>query len=343
MYKDAEQQTKDLKLKKDDNIKLGKVTVLTSGGMPKIAINGSNSESVKVYPCLNSYKPKVGDTVLLQKQGITYVILGAVENESLANNEAWAPVDHRHDDLYAALNHNHDAAYATKNHNHDTAYAAKTHSHTEYAASSHTHDLIKATGTSSSTNIQVKLEYVSNGAFSGASGATSTNTRRYNGALTPNSNESYVLGTNTSKWIGAWITNIFGTYLGSTASKYTSAYITTMYGTVTNQSSDRRIKTNIADLGSKFKALFNKLRPVSFKFTDGSSDKTHTGFIAQEVEGAIDEVGLNDLGIVAKDEGGNYYLNYIEFIAIQTQMIQELQGKVEKLEKKIAEMENDNK
>lgn len=316
MYKDAEQQQREQQTKKDESIKLGRVTAITSQGMPKVTINGSSSESVKTYPCLNSYQPKVGDTVLMQKQGMTYVILGAVETETLGGasedgdgvEDKWALKDHKHDDLYAPKEHTHS----------------------------------KLKGTNSSAEISFAT-FTSQQSFAGANGATSTTTNYYSGSLNPDTSDKYALGRPSYKWKAAWISHVIGNYLGNYSSKFSTAHITTVYGTLTNQSSDRRIKTDIVDLGSKFKALFNKLRPVSFRFTDGSSDKTHTGFIAQEVEEAIDEVGLNDLGIVAKDEGGNYYLNYTEFIAIQTQMIQELQGKVEKLEKKIADMENDNK
>lgn len=38
-----------------------------------------------------------------------------------------------------------------------------------------------------------------------------------------------------------------------------------------------------------------KLQPVSFLFKDGTSGRTHIGFIAQDVEQAMSECGLTDL------------------------------------------------
>ena len=42
------------------------------------------------------------------------------------------------------------------------------------------------------------------------------------------------------------------------------------------------------------RAVFKKLQPVSFQVIDGTSGQTHTGFIAQDVEEAMSEVGLTD-------------------------------------------------
>lgn len=101
--------------------------------------------------------------------------------------------------------------------------------------------------------------------------------------------------------------------------------------------SDERKKKNIKDIGDKYLEFFKKLRPRSFKFKKpiSDSDRTHTGFIAQEVEAAAKECEIDtaDLAFICKDEEGNYGLRYEELIAIQTKVIQELMERVERLEK----------
>lgn len=62
-----------------------------------------------------------------------------------------------------------------------------------------------------------------------------------------------------------------------------------------NISSDRNVKTNIQPVSDKFVEFFNKLMPVSFQFIDGNSGRTHIGFISQDVEKAMADVGLDDI------------------------------------------------
>ena len=85
------------------------------------------------------------------------------------------------------------------------------------------------------------------------------------------------------------------------------------------------------------------------KYNDGTSDRYHTGFIAQEVESAQREAGLNekDLAIFARgtylDEQGQEFercmLRYMEFIALNTWQIQKAKTRIVELENKVAELE----
>ena len=111
------------------------------------------------------------------------------------------------------------------------------------------------------------------------------------------------------------------------------------------ESSDRNEKNTIvaSDLGLDF---VNKLKPVSYKFNDGESDRTHYGMIAQDIETLISEIGktTKDFAGFVKtthtDDGkGNsitpfdcYGLRYNEFIAPMIKAIQELSAKVSALE-----------
>jgi len=98
---------------------------------------------------------------------------------------------------------------------------------------------------------------------------------------------------------------------------------------------------------------------VSFTFIEGTSGRTHIGFISQDVEDAMAKAGLTDLdfaGFCKKpktveikgkngnvtyetetDENGNpvyvYCLRYEEFIALNAFMIQKLQEDNQELRK----------
>lgn len=128
--------------------------------------------------------------------------------------------------------------------------------------------------------------------------------------------------------------------LGSSSYQYNNVYAKQFYQNGTAIStSDKRKKKTIKDIAKKYIEFFKKLRPVSFLFKDGESGRTHTGFIAQEVEEAAGEAGIDnkDLAFLCIDEDGNYGLRYEELIAIQTKVIQDLITRVEALENIIKE------
>ena len=102
------------------------------------------------------------------------------------------------------------------------------------------------------------------------------------------------------------------------------------------QVSDRNAKENIADtdLGLDF---INQLRPVNYTLKNGTSGRTHTGLIAQEVEQVL---GDNDKALLIKsntvdentgEEVVSYSLRYAELISPIIKAIQELDEKINKL------------
>jgi hypothetical protein len=97
-------------------------------------------------------------------------------------------------------------------------------------------------------------------------------------------------------------------------------------------SSDRRWKDNIknSELGLDF---IKTLRPVSYFRKNDVFKKTEYGFIAQEIETALLNVGDKNNGIVNKDDNGMYGLRYNDFISISIKAIQEQQQLIEQLEK----------
>lgn len=120
-------------------------------------------------------------------------------------------------------------------------------------------------------------------------------------------------------------------------------------------SSDRNIKTNINHMTTVQEELFNKLCPVTYEFKNGTSGRTHYGFVSQDVEDALRDLNLTgqdfagfckrvkvEKGEVVLDENSNevydYSLRYSEFIALNTYMIQKLQAENNELKAEIQEL-----
>lgn len=115
-------------------------------------------------------------------------------------------------------------------------------------------------------------------------------------------------------------------------------------------SSDKNYKNSIKNISNKYEILFNNLKPSLYKYNNGTSNRYHTGFIAQDVENAITLAGLTTqdfAGLVidkqinenTNQEETQYYLRYEEFIALNTLEIQKLKEKIKILENKISEMQ----
>lgn len=149
--------------------------------------------------------------------------------------------------------------------------------------------------------------------------------------------------------------------LGSGNYRFSQLYVTSS----SISTSDKNYKDDIKSLTDKHLQFFMKLQPVSFLFKDGTSGRTHIGFIAQDVEQAMSECGLTDLDFAGfckdqkidsklvdgeevnepiLDENGNpeyiYSLRYEEFIALNTYVIQELWKRVDAVEKQNAEIKD---
>lgn len=129
--------------------------------------------------------------------------------------------------------------------------------------------------------------------------------------------------------------------------------------------SDRNLKNHIEDLTAKYEELFMNLSPKTYKLNQGTSGRSHIGFISQDVESAMDKVGISGLEFagfckdkktnITHDEYGNeteetifdengnpvyvYSLRYEEFIALNTHMIQKLYKENEALKQRITNLE----
>ena len=106
--------------------------------------------------------------------------------------------------------------------------------------------------------------------------------------------------------------------------------------------SDQKKKHEIESLNSSYSILFDNLTPVTYKYNDGTSDRKHTGFIAQQVGQALEVANIptKDFAGLVIDDKDNWYLRYDEFIALNTWQIQKLKSRVAELEQEIATLKN---
>ena len=103
--------------------------------------------------------------------------------------------------------------------------------------------------------------------------------------------------------------------------------------------SDIRIKKNIIDndLGLEF---IQGLRPVSFEMKEGHEGIVYDGFIAQEVEDVMDELGVTFSGLNKPDNPDNMYsLGYSTFVVPLVNAVKELNNKVQEQQEIIEQME----
>jgi len=102
--------------------------------------------------------------------------------------------------------------------------------------------------------------------------------------------------------------------------------------------SDIKTKNTIEELDDRYSVLFSNLQPRSFKFNDGKSGRTHTGFIVQEVLDALEKAGISsdEYGLCCAFGDKNnpetvWGLRYEEIIALCVKEIQSLRKEVQEL------------
>lgn len=144
---------------------------------------------------------------------------------------------------------------------------------------------------------------------SGGSFGLSGSRFSFNMDIMPNANNGASLGTSEFRWNDIWATNS------------------------NIQSSDRNIKKDIQYGLSEYDALFDALRPVSYKFVDGTSGRTHMGIIAQDLEESLNELGIStqDCAAFVKAESDNpdmpgydYAVRYGEFVPLLIYQVQKI-------------------
>lgn len=144
--------------------------------------------------------------------------------------------------------------------------------------------------------------------------------------------------------------------LGNANAKWDNVYAETSQITT----SDRREKTDIVELDDETtKKLIMALKPSSYKFVTSTSDRTHYGLIAQDVEETMDALGMtskdfagfikspkmitsenNPIEKVVVEGEYIYGLRYEEFIAPLIKMIQVQQKQIDELISKVEALSN---
>lgn len=102
--------------------------------------------------------------------------------------------------------------------------------------------------------------------------------------------------------------------------------------------SDRNLKLNIESIPDRYIDMLDQIKPVRFKMKNGSSERYHIGFIAQDVKNAmeVNEIEAKDFAGWCKDTDNNgneiQMLRYIEFIGLMLEKIKRLEQKIKKFE-----------
>ena len=110
------------------------------------------------------------------------------------------------------------------------------------------------------------------------------------------------------------------------------------YGSSTPVTSDRTKKHSIEKQSEVYSRIFDKLTPVTFKYNNGTSGRTHFGLIAQDVEAAVLSEGLTTLDfapiVYKSNESGkktDYGVRYEELVSMCIKEIQELKRSLSQL------------
>lgn len=105
-------------------------------------------------------------------------------------------------------------------------------------------------------------------------------------------------------------------------------------------SSDRRMKKNIENCDLD---IVDKLQPITYQLLDSGDNKTHYGFVAQDVVQVLSDVGIDPetcgiIGTIQNGEEEHYVLTYTEFVPLLVTKCQNLQSELDELRQEIAEI-----
>ena len=114
--------------------------------------------------------------------------------------------------------------------------------------------------------------------------------------------------------------------------------------------SDKNLKHDIEMLSDEYETFYDNLRSVRFKYNSGTSNRYHTGFIAQDIEEALSIANLStsDAALFVQftktnpqtgEKDVKYGLRYDEFISLNTWQIQKLKPRMTAAEEKIQQLE----
>lgn len=141
--------------------------------------------------------------------------------------------------------------------------------------------------------------------------------------------------------------------LGTSSYKWHSIW---SVSTTINSNSDRRLKEDIKPIDKRYEGLFMDLNPVNYRLKQHDDHRVHNGFVAQEVEEAMEKNGISfdefsaltkskpeegsDVSFYTKDGEIDYEygLGYGEFTALNTHMIQKCLRENQELKQELEEV-----
>ena len=113
----------------------------------------------------------------------------------------------------------------------------------------------------------------------------------------------------------------------SSSTQFNAIYGNTVYGNGVVLTSDINKKKDIQAIEDAL-SIIMRFESKSFKFKDGTSNRTHTGFIAQQIK----EVIPDDWALYCDNKLGDIGLKYTEVIPLNTRAIQQLNERLSKVE-----------
>ena len=162
------------------------------------------------------------------------------------------------------------------------------------------------------------------------------------------------------EWGGIVVTNVgnntrsnngdyYITVLNQKIRRYTNGAVKYASWSSTDDTSDKRLKDKIRDLTHEdLSTIFNIIEPIVFQFKEETGiDGTHFGVYAQDMENALNKIGVEDSGIVYDAESGYKHLSYHDTIPIQMgaikdlyQIIDDQQSQINDLKERIKALED---
>jgi hypothetical protein len=104
------------------------------------------------------------------------------------------------------------------------------------------------------------------------------------------------------------------------------------------ESSWRGAKHSIEQLSDNYSILFDNLKPVRFKYNNGTSGRYHTGLILDEVKAAMDIANISTQEFaaycVSNPETGEGGIRYEAFISLLIKEVQTLKQELKALKEK---------
>lgn len=106
-----------------------------------------------------------------------------------------------------------------------------------------------------------------------------------------------------------------------------------------NQVSDKRLKKNINEINQSYENFYNELKPVTFNYINDNQEELHFGFIAQDINEALDKNDIERFSGIWM-ENDYYTLNKIEFVALNTWQIQNIKQQIIELQSEIENLKS---